>query len=102
MGKENLFVYGTLMEPDVLKKVIGRTAKGFPDILQGYKKSVVRIGNGAYPVIFHGSGSHVKGLIISVTPQELELIDEYETGVYKRKKVNCLESGKNAWVYIRN
>jgi gamma-glutamylcyclotransferase (GGCT)/AIG2-like uncharacterized protein YtfP len=96
--KELLFVYGTLKKPDVQKEVFGRVAPGTPDILEGYKKSRIKINNKIYPVVIQSSNSFVKGLVISVTPAELKLIDEYETDAYKRKKV-FLKSGKVAWVY---
>lgn len=95
---ELLFVYGTLKESSVQKEVIGRTLEGIVDVLEGYKKSKTKINNKTYPIIAPDPNSSVKGLVISITPEELELIDEYETKVYKRKKV-VLQSGKMVWVY---
>jgi gamma-glutamylcyclotransferase (GGCT)/AIG2-like uncharacterized protein YtfP len=96
--KEHLFVYGTLMEPDVQKRVFGRTALGKPDTLTGYKKCSIRLGSSVYPIIKSEAGSAVEGIVIEVTLAELKLIDRYETDVYRRKKV-MLASGRWAWVY---
>jgi gamma-glutamylcyclotransferase (GGCT)/AIG2-like uncharacterized protein YtfP len=94
---ELLFVYGTLKEPEVQSRVIGRIIKGIPDTLNGYTKSTITINNNTYPIISQGEGN-VEGLILEVTTEELKKLDEYETSAYKRKKVT-LKSGKEAWAY---
>lgn len=99
--KEELFIYGTLIEPDIQNKVIGRTIEGSSDILEGYKRTTIRIFDTDYPDIVQEPGRHVSGLVIDVSPEELILIDGYETEWYKRKKV-VLKSKKNAWVYQGN
>lgn len=40
----------------------------------------------------------MESFVITVTGEELERIDAYETEPYKRSEV-VLESGKRAWVY---
>ena len=101
MRRSYLFVYGTLKKPAVQKKVLGRIIKGSRDLLEDYKKSKVSVNRKIYPAVIHSIGSKVSGLVISVTSDQLKLIDKYETKAYKRKKV-ILKSGKNVWVYIRN
>lgn len=95
---ENLFVYGTLKDPEVQERVFGRKTNGSSDILQGYKKSEVIINGKTYPAIVPNAKTITDGLVITVTPQELKLIDEYETAAYKRIAVR-LKSGVSAWVY---
>ncbi|MCK5316470.1 MAG: gamma-glutamylcyclotransferase, partial [Anaerolineales bacterium] len=82
-----LFVYGTLTDPETQKKVIGKTVDGVPDVLNGYKKSTIVIFGNSYPDIVKALSSSVDGLIIPVTTDELELIDNYETDWYKRIEV---------------
>lgn len=96
-----LFVYGTLTEPETQKKVLGKTVKGEPDVLEGYKKSTIVIFGNSYPDIVKVPSSFVDGLVIPVTLDELELIDNYETNWYTRKKI-VLKSGKQVWVYKGN
>ena len=96
-----LFVYGTLTEPETQKKVLGKTVDGMLDVLDGYKKSTIIIFGNSYPDIVKASSSFVDGLVIPVTSDELELIDNYETDWYKRIEV-VLKSGKQAWVYKGN
>lgn len=97
---ENLFVYGTLKDPNVRKEVIGRVVEGHQDTLKGYKKSEIKIHDKVYPIVVPCSdpGSSVKGLVFPVTPDELKLVDKYETDAYQRQKV-VLRSRKSAWVY---
>ncbi len=95
---EHLFVYGTLMDPIVQFSVFGRVVQGQPDRLTGYKKSSIQLGGGVYPIIKPETGHSVEGLVITVTPAELKLIDRYEGDAYQRKKVT-LVSGRQVWVY---
>lgn len=94
---ETLFVYGTLKNPEVQKSVFGRVAKSFPDILQNYTRSKIKIDK-TYPIITQEKGRFVRGQVILVSSKELKLMDEYETNSYRRKKV-VLKSGVSAFVY---
>ena len=96
-----LFVYGTLTEPETQKKVLGKIVDGVPDVLEGYRKSTIIIHGNSYPDIVKASSFSVDGLVIPVTTDELELIDNYETDWYNRIKV-VLKSGKQVWVYVGN
>jgi gamma-glutamylcyclotransferase (GGCT)/AIG2-like uncharacterized protein YtfP len=97
-NKELLFIYGTLKNPGVQKEVFGRTDPGSPDTLKGYVKSNIKIEGETYPIIVSGDGN-IEGIIISVTPEELKFIDEYETSAYQREKI-ILKSGKSVWFYL--
>ena len=96
-----LFVYGTLTDPETQKKVLGKIVDGVPDVLDDYKKSTIVIFGNSYPDIVKAPSSSVDGLVIPVTTDELESIDNYETEWYKRIEV-VLKSGKKAWVYHGN
>lgn len=100
-NKENLFIYGTLKEAEVQKKVFGRATKGITDALIGYKKSTVVLDKKVYPTIVPDPKSIIDGLVIAITPEELELIDKYETEAYKKIRAT-LKSGEKAWAYIKN
>ncbi|NLD98952.1 MAG: gamma-glutamylcyclotransferase [Fibrobacter sp.] len=95
---ELLFVYGTLREPAIQKKIFGRIIPGSPGVLHGYKISSKEFTDGIYPVIFPQEMDIVKGMVLEVTSSELSNCDEYEGDGYTRFKVT-LESGKTAWVY---
>ena len=81
-----------------------------PDALVGYKKgkikikveSVVNLSGEEEHVIISYSGNDsdvIEGTVLSITEDELERADEYETDDYKRIRVT-LRSGKQAWVYV--
>ena len=98
---ELLFVYGTLKEPVVQQDVIGRLIAGIPAILEGYKMSNISINGTFYPNLIPMTEGLIEGLLLTVTLEELELIDQYETEAYQRLKL-LLKNGQEAWVYIAN
>lgn len=96
-----LFVYGTLIDSETQQKVLSKTIQGVPDVLEGYTKSTIVIFGNSYPDIVKAPLDSVKGLVITVTSREMELIDKYETDWYKRIEV-VLKSRKQVWVYKGN
>lgn len=107
---ENLFSYGTLQLKQVQLELFGRTFTMEPDALICYKKekikikveSVVNLSGEEEHVIISYSGNDsdvIEGTVLSVTSDELQRADEYETDDYKRISVT-LRSGKKAWVYV--
>jgi gamma-glutamylcyclotransferase (GGCT)/AIG2-like uncharacterized protein YtfP len=109
---ENLFSYGTLQLEQVQLELFGKTLKMEPDALVGYKKEKIKIkvdavvnlsGEEEHVIIsYSGNDSDViEGAVLSITKDELEHADEYETADYKRIEV-VLKSGKSAWVYVKN
>jgi gamma-glutamylcyclotransferase (GGCT)/AIG2-like uncharacterized protein YtfP len=109
---ENLFSYGTLQLEQVQLELFGRTLESEQDALVGYKKemigikveSVVHLSGEEEHVIISYSGNDsdiIKGAVLSITTEELNRADDYETNDYKRIKVT-LQSGRAAWVYVKN
>lgn len=105
MKKERLFIYGTLIDPDVQIRVFGRTTSGSREILENYALSSITLledaellSHGTYPMIIPNMGSEVVGFVIEVTPLELNQIDIYETEAYERACVK-VKSGLKVWVY---
>lgn len=97
---ENLFVYGTLLEPRVREEVFGVSLNGCRDTLPGFKKEEGMVA-GTYPGILPSdpASSAVAGLLFSLPAEILARVDAYEGGLYYRKPLN-LRSGKSAWVYL--
>lgn len=108
---ENLFSYGTLQLPNVQLKLFGRLVEMTPDALVGYKKEMIRI---KIDSVINSSGLEehliidytgneadvVDGVVLSISSEELQHADEYETEDYKRIAVT-MKSGKTAWVYVK-
>lgn len=95
---EYLFVYGTLQDPAVQQRIIGRVVNGAPDVLEGFFKSSMSMTEGIYPVVIPRHGHEVAGRVLEVTIEELLKMDVYETTAYRRVRVP-LRSGRETWVY---
>jgi gamma-glutamylcyclotransferase (GGCT)/AIG2-like uncharacterized protein YtfP len=96
---ESLFVYGTLKNSSLRKRLIGRYIDSVKDKLYGYRRMYTSIGGKKYPFIVKHHGV-VFGELLKITKKELKLLDEYETSFYIRKKIT-LDSGIRAWTYLR-
>ena len=107
---ENLFSYGTLQKESVQLTTFHRVLKGEPDLIVGYKLSMIEItdpgalatsGESHHPILrYTGKVSDmVRGTVFKITSKELEQADEYEVSDYKRVAVP-LRSGGKAWVYV--
>jgi gamma-glutamylcyclotransferase (GGCT)/AIG2-like uncharacterized protein YtfP len=83
----NLFAYGTLMFPEIWRRVVGRDFATLPATLAGY--AVYHVANGVYPVMVAADAdSPVSGLIyVDVDVASMALLDEYESDLYDRVAV---------------
>jgi hypothetical protein len=99
---EKVFAYGTLRDPNVQQKVIGKKIAGTPDRLEGCIKSHFEHGDRkTHPVILCPIEGHgVDGLTLAVTPEDLQKMDTYQSDIYRRQKVT-LKSGVSAWTYVK-
>lgn len=106
----SLFSYGTLQLPDVQRQNYGRVLDGRPDVLAGYAlrpaaitdSDVVRISGLAVHTIARRTGDpadRIPGIVLALTPAELDATDAYEVDLYTRIEV-MLESGERAFVYV--
>ncbi|NWF71035.1 MAG: gamma-glutamylcyclotransferase [Chloroflexi bacterium] len=95
---EYLFVYSTLMEPNIQKAVLGRFIPGAPDALPGYRRAPILRGTFTYFIVVPQADSVVEGLVLEVSADELEKCDRYEGDSCRRFRVQ-LQSGLEAWVY---
>ncbi len=93
-----LFVYGTLLDPQIQINVFSRQIEGFNDNLIGYRKIHRRFNDGIYPDLIEDNKSVVNGIVLQITDEDLKKCDLYEGEEYKRMKVK-LESGELADVY---
>ncbi|MBI4558309.1 MAG: gamma-glutamylcyclotransferase [Candidatus Hydrogenedentes bacterium] len=99
MRAEQIFVYGTLMDASIQRRILGRTAEARPGTLHGYRKTMVHVDGQGFPNIEAAEGHAVNGLILSVDTMSLAALDAYEGAEYQRRQV-LLADGKIAWVYI--
>jgi gamma-glutamylcyclotransferase (GGCT)/AIG2-like uncharacterized protein YtfP len=95
---EQLFVYGTLMIPEVQQRVFGRVTEGAPDRLDGWRKISRKFGDGVFPIAIVDAAASIDGRVLEVSPEEIAQMDYYEGPGYRRIRVT-LASGIEAWVY---
>lgn len=88
---ENVFVYGTLMEPRIITEVIGRTPEGHPAVLRGYRRSCLE--GELYPGIQPDESAQIEGLVYpNLAPDEVQSLDRFEGDLYQRSTVTVSPS----------
>lgn len=89
-----IFCYGTLQNPSVQLELIGRQVSGVVDSIDGFVviRDYVDPSDGiAYPRLRANDIGCVYGQILEFTPEEVSVLDEYETSMYRR--VNMTTNG---------
>lgn len=106
-----LFSYGTLQFEAVQMSSFGRLLNGAKDAMPGFRKEMIEItdpdvlaksGERFHPVVMPSDNpsDSVEGMVFEITESELAAADRYEVADYERVEVD-LESGKQAWVYVK-
>ena len=85
----HLFTYGTLMFPDVWRRVVGRDFACQPATLRGY--AVYRVRDDVYPVLVASEPTATAdGLVyFNLGLETVEKLDRYESNVYVRQTVGA-------------
>ncbi len=90
---QHIFVYGTLLSSEIVKKLTGKTFKTCAAVLPGYQ--LYRVKNHDYPAIIQNKGSETNGLILeNADDSSLEVLSFYEGDEYEKKKVTVFVNGK--------
>jgi gamma-glutamylcyclotransferase (GGCT)/AIG2-like uncharacterized protein YtfP len=86
----NLFAYGTLMYPEMWRRVVGREFPAEPAELAGY--AVYRVADGVYPVLVAAQAdARVRGLVFrDLDAAAFQRLDEYESDLYDRTAVSAV------------
>jgi gamma-glutamylcyclotransferase (GGCT)/AIG2-like uncharacterized protein YtfP len=72
----DLFVYGTLTAPELVRTLTGRSFEGEPARLHGFRRFAIP---GSYPYILPSPGDSVEGsLLRGLGADDLRAIDRYE------------------------
>jgi gamma-glutamylcyclotransferase (GGCT)/AIG2-like uncharacterized protein YtfP len=80
----NLFVYGTLMVPEVMYAVCGYDLPGVPASVEGYRRR--RVVGESYPAIAPSPGNSVSGTLYrNVSTTQLAVLDDFEGAMYRRR-----------------
>jgi gamma-glutamylcyclotransferase (GGCT)/AIG2-like uncharacterized protein YtfP len=95
---ERLFAYGSLVDPDCLRKVLGHAHLGerIRAQLVGYQRLICVAY--PYPYIVESRGRVVDGVLLTnLTSSEMEMLDHYEevdAGMYRRELVEVEAWGR--------
>lgn len=82
----NLFVYGTLMFPEVWRRVAGGEHRRQPATLHDY--AAFRVRGEPYPVLAPAPGATVSGVVVyGVEDDAMTRLDAYEGDLYVRIEV---------------
>jgi gamma-glutamylcyclotransferase (GGCT)/AIG2-like uncharacterized protein YtfP len=100
--KHKVFVYGTLRDGSVRKKVLGSNPYSLKASLKGFTMSSIELDGTQYPIIVEDplSKGSIEGEYFEVDQEGLDDLDWYESNAYQRKEV-VLENGIRAWVYFK-
>ncbi len=98
-----LFLYGTLLEPQVYSRVVSRTVDAnwySPAILNGFVRK--RVIGCHYPAITPDVNSSVRGAIVEPLDGDWRWLDDFEFPQYKRVVVSVTQGDSlhDCYVYI--
>jgi hypothetical protein len=90
------FFFGTLLDDEVVRIVIGRNVSGDdkrPGTLRGYRR--VKAEGVTYPIVVPYEGYEVSGQFVSgITPEEAKLLIAYEGANYDLVLRNVIAAGR--------
>lgn len=93
-----LFVYGTLLFPELRTRVAGRPLEGREALLPGYGRRALR--NAAYPGVVRVPGDATPGLLLEgVDACALARIDRFEGSLYARRHLPVRVHGRPGFVH---
>jgi gamma-glutamylcyclotransferase (GGCT)/AIG2-like uncharacterized protein YtfP len=98
---QNIFVYGTLQSPEIIKKLTGKSFKNTPAVLEGYKRYWVKESD--YPAVIQQIDEQTTGLVLeNVDDLSFDIISLYEGDEYGKKKVTVNLNGisKDVWTFV--
>jgi len=96
-----LFVYGTLLFPDVLQAVLGRVPIMTPASLPGWRAAALpgRVYPGLVPAT-DGSGRGAAGQVLTgLSAGEWAVLDAFEGDAYDRREL-VLGDDRQVWTYV--
>lgn len=100
--ENNLFVYGTLIDPEIYQLVTGKKRSSIPTRMKGFK--VLRVRNQVFPGMISSPDSSATGALYQgLSELELLKLDHYEDDFYERKLIQCeinTDETVLAWAYI--
>jgi gamma-glutamylcyclotransferase (GGCT)/AIG2-like uncharacterized protein YtfP len=88
----DLFVYGTLQFPEVLRALLGRIPDSSATTLDGWRAAA--LARRTYPGLVPANATVGGTLLTGLTAEELQVLDEYESGPYDLRKLSRPMAGR--------
>src|SRR6266487_644351 len=88
-GSEALFVYGSLLFPEVMRVLLGRIPAGLPASVAGWR--VAALPGRVYPALVPGETVAKGQLISDLTPADWRLLDAFEDDVYELRRLTLTD-----------
>ncbi|WP_116246120.1 gamma-glutamylcyclotransferase family protein [Nocardiopsis sp. FIRDI 009] len=95
--RQPLFVYGTLLFPEILNALLGRVPDSVPAAAPGWR--VAALPGRPYPVLVPGPGTAPGRLLSGLSETERRIIDVYEDEWYDVRRLE-LADGRTGWAYV--
>jgi gamma-glutamylcyclotransferase (GGCT)/AIG2-like uncharacterized protein YtfP len=92
-----LFVYGTLLFPEVVRALLGRVPDGEPAAAPGWRAAALP--GRVYPGLVPDRSSADGLLLTGLTDREWWTLDAYEDGGYDLRRLT-LTGGRQGWAYV--
>ena len=96
VSPDALFVYGTLLFPDILVALIDRVPDHSPGQIAGWRAAALP--GVAYPGLIPGTATVSGRLLTGLTPPESRVIDAFENGGYDLTRLTLVD-GRRGWAY---
>lgn len=94
----DLFVYGTLLFPEVLRALLDRVPAGEPAAAPGWR--VAALAGRLYPGLVPHRDGHAAGLVLTgLAEDEVRLLDAYEDTDYRLTEI-ALAGGRRCATYV--
>jgi gamma-glutamylcyclotransferase (GGCT)/AIG2-like uncharacterized protein YtfP len=93
---EALFVYGTLLFPEILVALIGRVPDQSSGQIAGWRAAALP--GVAYPGLVPGPATVTGRLLTGLTQREWRVIDTFENGGYDLTRLTLVD-GRHGWSY---
>ncbi len=91
-----LFVYGTLLFPDVQRALLGRVPRSTSTTASGWRVAALR--GRSYPGLVPGNSAVTGLVLLDLNPDDWRIVDAFEDDIYDLQRIR-LDDGNAAWTY---
>ncbi|MFI6578928.1 gamma-glutamylcyclotransferase family protein [Nocardiopsis sp. NPDC050513] len=95
--RQPLFVYGTLLFPEILDALLGRVPDAEPAAAPGWRAAALP--GRPFPVLVPGTDTAQGRLVSGLSESERRIIDVYEDDWYELRPLE-LADGRTGWAYV--